>query len=153
MTDFILYLTLGVFVALGVVVSLVVLYPPKRVGFSLLLIASVVSAPLFLYQPILGSLGYSVKLNTSLDAKYISHRVSPDRIWIYIWIYDRSVEEPRAYRVPFSKETEEELEGAKKDQERGIPQRVTSGNITPEGTDFAYGTIKSEPLPSGAVAK
>jgi len=153
MTDYLLYLAIGVFVALGTTSAIVVLYPPKRVMSSMMIIAVMVIAPLFLYNPVLNSLGYPVKITEKTTAKFLAYSVSPDSLWIYLWTNDKDAGEPRAYRIPYSKEDEEELAKAEKEKGKGIPQQVEMGPEAPEGHDSSEGVLNFEPLPDGGGAK
>jgi hypothetical protein len=132
----------------------VVLYPPKRTLFSLLIIASVVTAPLFLYQPVLSALGYSVKIDdNTITSRYLSYLVSTDRHWIYIWTQDTAVGEPRAYRIPYSESAEKKLEEAEGEKGDGIPQQVEIAPASAVNNDSAEGQLNFEPLPEGGSGK
>jgi len=153
MTDQLLYLTIGVFLFFGTVTAVTVLYPPKNVIASMAVISLVVLSPLFLYSPILASLGYPVKIEEQLDAEYLSYSVSGDSKWIYLWTLDIEDGEPRAYRIPYSKADEESLQKADKEKGRGLPQRVEKGEQSPIGNDNAAGVLDFEPLPDGGGGK
>lgn len=149
MTDYLLYLVIGVLVAVGTTSVIVVLYPPKRMLSSLLIIIVMVTAPLFLYYPVLSSLGYPVKITEKITTKYLAYIVSFDSLWIYLWTKDTETGEPRAYRIPYTKEDEKRLAEAEKEKDKGIPQQVEAGEAAPSNNEFAEGTLQFEPLPDG----
>jgi hypothetical protein len=153
MTDYLLYLSLGVLLTIGITTAMLVLYPPKKLSTSLVVIAVVVLSPMFMYNPVLKALGYSVKVEEQLDTEYLAYSISSDNLWIYLWTLDKEVGEPRAYRIPYTKEDEEKLAKAEEEKGRGVPQKVKKGPTAPTGNDFADGSLVFEPLPDGGVGK
>tara|TARA_B110000285_G_C15104324_1_gene606989 strand:+ start:1115 stop:1585 length:471 start_codon:yes stop_codon:yes gene_type:complete len=135
MTDAIIYTVIASLVALGVIFTLHAIYRPKGLGIAIFMIFISLSTPLALYKPFVEALGFPVYAENSGKEELITHTVSPDQVWIYIWVIDFESGEPRAYKFPYSKESEKALAEAKEKTEQGvqqgieIPPPISTGNV------------------------
>ena len=124
MTDFLVDTIIMTFVALGVLFALSVVYRPKNLWVALVTILLTVTLPVALYSPLTNALGYSVATTKDQTDKFLSYTVGSKQVWIYVWVMEFDTDEPRSYKIPYSKEKEEKLAEAAQKAEEGIPQGV-----------------------------
>ncbi len=154
MTDNIAYIVVWTFAALGFLFTIQTIYPPKKIAVSFLFIVVTICAPVMLYTPVVDSLGYSIESEDASTAKMIDYAVDSEQRWIHIWVYNVEVDEPRSYKIPYSKEDEEKLAAGKKKGEDGVPQQVTiAGKQKASRQDQAGGKLEIEDLPDGGRRK
>lgn len=77
-------------------------------------------------------LGYPTDKPVAKESEYLSHLVSMDKRFIYIWAID--TDRPRAYQIDYTEEDEEKLDKAKQDREQGVPQMI-EGTTRKKGKD------------------
>lgn len=154
MTDHIAYIVVWTFASLGFLFTIQTIYPPKKIVVSFLFILVTICAPVMLYTPVVDSLGYSVESEDASTAKMIDYTVDSEQKWIHIWVYNVEVDEPRSYKIPYTKEDEEKLSAGKKKGEEGVPQQVTiPGSQKASRQDQAGGKLEIEDLPDGGRRK
>tara|TARA_B100000029_G_C17095766_1_gene785995 strand:+ start:99 stop:584 length:486 start_codon:yes stop_codon:yes gene_type:complete len=61
-------------------------------------------------------LGYA-KISMPEEGMYLKHHIAEPH-WIYLWVLEKN-NIPRAYKIPYSKDTHQSLEGVKKKSEEG----------------------------------
>ena len=61
-------------------------------------------------------LGYA-KISMPEEGMYLKHHIAEPH-WIYLWVLEKN-NTPRAYKIPYSKDTHQSLEGVKKKSEEG----------------------------------
>ena len=71
------------------------------------------SSTYFTYTSILGY----AKISMPKEGMYLQHHVAEPN-WIYLWVLEKR-NTPRAYKIPYSKEKHNALEGVKKKSEEG----------------------------------
>lgn len=77
-------------------------------------------------------LGYPTDRPVAKESEYLTHMVSLDKRYIYIWAIDG--EKPRAYQIWYTEEDEEKLEQAKDKRQQGVPQMI-EGTTQRKGED------------------
>ena len=125
MTDTIAYTVVWVFVALGCLYTVYTIHPPSKLWVALTLILATVAAPVYLYQPVQDSLGFAVKVEEQTEDLFISYTVDADQKWIYVWVQDVETLEPRAYKIPYTKEDEEKIAEGAEESGEGVPLIIT----------------------------
>ena len=113
------------FVALGCMYAIYTISPPKKLIVALTLIAASIAAPVYVYTPLMDSLGFAVKLEQIEDNELLSYTVDSSQTWIFIWVIDPESSEPRAYKIPYTKEDEKELAKATQKGEEGLAQSLS----------------------------
>jgi hypothetical protein len=87
-------------------------------------------------------MGYPTATVTINKELYIAHHVNSDKTMIHVWTNTKR-DIPRAYRIPYSKESEEKLSEAKEQKDSGVPVVLgTESNRKDGGTEWAAQTIR-----------
>ena len=146
MTDTIAYLIVWTFVALGCLYAIYTISPPKKLIVALTLIAASIAAPIYVYTPLMNSLGFAVADQVIEDVQFLHYTVDSTQTWIFLWIIDDESGEPRAHKIPYTKENEQKLAEAGQKGKQGVAQGIT---FLPSGTrpDITYPTLEVEDLP------
>lgn len=154
MADNIAFVIVTAFACIGFLFTIQVLYPPKRLVVSALFIAVTICAPMTLYKPVMNSLGYSIKTAETESARMLMYVVDSEQKWIHIWTYDAEVDEPRSFKIPYTKQDEKKLAEGKKKAEEGVPQQVViPGASFTSGGGSAEGELVVEDLPDRGETK
>ena len=153
MTDTIAYLVIWTFVALGCLYAIYTIAPPKRLIVALTLIAASIAAPVYVYNPLMDSLGFAVKLEQIEDNEFLSYTVDSSQTWIYIWVIDPESSEPRAYKIPYTKEDEKELAEAAQKGEDGLAQSLSVDFESMEQSESTEPAVRTEDLPQDGGEK
>ena len=124
MTDSIIVSLIASLVSLGVLFTLHAIFRPKGLKIAILLIFLSLSTPVALYTPFVNALGYPIAAGNELKEHLLSHAISPEQTWIYVWVIDTESGEPRAYKFPYSKELEKALSEAQKGTDAGVQQGI-----------------------------
>ena len=124
MTDNIILQVVAAMISLGVIFTVHAIYRPKSLKISIFMIFLSITTPLALYKPFVDSLGFPVFSSTDSKQEFITYLTSADQEWIYLWIMDTDSSEPRAYKIPYTKEAEKELAEAKEKVEEGVQQGI-----------------------------
>ena len=96
MTDTIAYLIVWTFVALGCLYAIYTISPPRKLIVAITLIAASIAAPVYVYNPLMDSLGFAVKLEKVDNVEFLHYTVDSSQTWIYIWVIDDVSGEPRS---------------------------------------------------------
>ena len=86
---------------------------PKFLIWFIPLLLVLVSSTYVTYTSILGY----AKISMPKEGMYLQHHVAEPN-WIYLWVLEKR-NTPRAYKIPYSKEKHNALEGVKKKSEEG----------------------------------
>lgn len=110
-----------VFVGFAVLAALMlwaVIYARGPWALKLVLIVSVPAYGVFVWQTVEQWRGYPVP-HTPPDSALIASVVrEPD--WIYVWLVPPSASEPRAYRIPYTRQAHEQLHRAELAMRAGL---------------------------------
>ena len=147
MTDTIAYLIIWTFVALGCMYAIYTISPPKKLIVALTLIAASIAAPVYVYNPLMDSLGFAVKLEKIDNNEFLSYTVDSSQTWIYIWVIDPDSSEPRAYKIPYTKEDEQELAKAQQQGEEGMVQGLSIDFESTERSESQEPAVRTETIP------
>ena len=152
MTDTITYIIVWTFVALGCMYAIYTISPPKKLIVALTLIAASIAAPIYVYTPLMNSLGFAVANQVVEDVEFLHYTVDSTQTWIFLWIMDDESGEPRAHKIPYTKEDEQKLSKAQQKGQEGVAQGIT---LLPSGTrnDVTYPTLEVENLPQDGGEK
>ena len=153
MTDTIAYLMVWTFVALGCMYAIYTIAPPKKLIVALTLIAASIAAPVYVYTPLMDSLGFAVKLEKIDNNELLSYTVDAEQTWIFIWVIDPDSSEPRAYKIPYTKEDEQELAEATQKGEEGLAQSLSVDFESMEQSNSNEPAVRTEDLPQDGGEK
>ena len=153
MTDTIAYLMVWTFVALGCMYAIFTIAPPRRLIVALIMIAGSIAAPVYVYTPLMDSLGFAVKLEQIEDNEFLSYTVDSSQTWIYIWVIEPESSEPRAYKIPYTKEDEKELAEAAQKGEDGLAQSLSIDFESMETSESTEPTVRTEDIPQDGGEK
>ena len=146
MTDTIAYLIVWTFVALGCMYAIYTISPPKKLIVALTLIAASIAAPIYVYNPLMDSLGFAVKLEKIDNVEFLHYTVDSSQTWIYLWVIDDVSGEPRSYKIPYTQEDEKELSKAAQQGQEGVPQGISVDFESTEVSDSTDTAVETEPL-------
>ena len=141
------------FVALGCLYAIYTISPPKKLIVALTLIAASIAAPVYVYNPLMDSLGFAVKLEQIEDNELLSYTVDSSQTWIFIWVIDPESSEPRAYKIPYTKEDEKELAEATQKGEEGLAQSLSIDFESMEQSNSNEPAVRTEDLPQDGGEK
>ena len=141
------------FVALGCLYAIYTIAPPKKLIVALTLIAASIAAPVYVYTPLMDSLGFAVKLEQIEDNELLSYTVDSSQTWIFIWVIDPESSEPRAYKIPYTKEDEKELAEATQKGEEGLAQSLSVDFESMEQSNSNEPAVRTEDLPQDGGEK
>ena len=141
------------FVALGCMYAIYTISPPKKLIVALTLIAASIAAPVYVYTPLMDSLGFAVKLEQIEDNELLSYTVDSSQTWIFIWVIDPESSEPRAYKIPYTKEDEKELAKATQKGEEGLAQSLSIDFESMETSESTEPAVRTEDLPQDGGEK
>ena len=153
MTDTIAYLMVWTFVALGCLYAIYTISPPKKLIVALTLIAASIAAPVYVYTPLMDSLGFAVKLEKIDNNELLSYTVDAEQTWIFVWVIDPESSEPRAYKIPYTKEDEKELAEATQKGEEGLAQSLSIDFESMEQSNSNEPSVRTEDLPQDGGEK
>ena len=153
MTDTIAYLMVWTFVALGCMYAIFTIAPPRRLIVALLMITLSIAAPVLTYTPLMDSLGFAVKLDKIDDNEFLSYKVDSSQTWIYLWVIDPESSEPRAYKIPYTKEDEKELAEAAQKGEEGLAQSLSVDFESMEQSESTDPAVRTEDIPQDGGEK
>ena len=147
MTDTIAYIIVWTFVALGCMYAVYTISPPKKLIVALTLIAASIAAPIYVYDPLMDSLGFAVKLEKVDNVEFLYYTVDSSQTWIYLWVIDDESGEPRAYKIPYTKEDEKELSKASQKGQEGVPQGLSIDFESTERSESLETSVRTENIP------
>ena len=141
------------FVALGCLYAIYTISPPKKLIVALTLIAASIAAPVYVYNPLMDSLGFAVKLEKIDNNELLSYTVDAEQTWIFVWVIDPESSEPRAYKIPYTKEDEKELAEATQKGEEGLAQSLSIDFESMEQSNSNEPAVRTEDLPQDGGEK
>ena len=141
------------FVALGCLYAIYTIAPPKKLIVALTLIAASIAAPVYVYTPLMDSLGFAVKLERIDNNELLSYTVDAEQTWIFVWVIDPESSEPRAYKIPYTKEDEKELAEATQKGEEGLAQSLSVDFESMEQSNSNEPAVRTEDLPQDGGEK
>ena len=147
MTDTIAYLIVWTFVALGSMYAIFTIAPPRRLIVALIMIAGSIAAPVYVYTPLMDSLGFAVKLSKIDNNEFLSYTVDAEQTWIFVWVIDPESSEPRAYKIPYTKEDEQKLSEAQQQGEDGLLQGISVDFESTERSESEDPAVRTETIP------
>ena len=154
MTDTVIPIVLGTLLVVAFIYSIAVIYHPKRLLLPMVIMATTMWVPFYIYNPITDVLGYPVQSSKEEIGQFLTYRVDADQEWIFIWVYDAESDEPIALKIPYTKEDEEKLNETERKAQEGIPQQITvPGTERIQGNDNSNGGLYTEDLPDGGGSK
>lgn len=94
---------------------------PKFLVWFIPVLLVLVASTYFTYTAVLGFPKFG---NPKVGGIYLTHLIDEPN-WVYIWMLEKGV--PRAYKIIYSRETHNALEGVKGEAEKGNYMKVEEG--------------------------
>jgi hypothetical protein len=110
-------------ILLTVCVSVWALLTTKRVRTLVILIPILVTAGYGSFSSVNSILGYPTEAHFTEEHVYLHHRVDKEADKIYVWALTKR-RTPRAFAIPYSKDSEKKLNEAQGKSQKGIPQII-----------------------------
>lgn len=111
---------------LSIVVLLVTIINRKNFLVVFTIIPLTLSSATIIYFTVDRLLGYPVEVIIPDDSFYITHLVSLDREWIYVWAVPPESNKPRAYTIANTEQNREAMEEAENGAAEGVGQQIGS---------------------------
>ena len=84
---------------------------------------------------------------------FLSYTIDSSQTWIYIWVIDPESSEPRAYKIPYTKEDEKELAEAKAKGEDGVATDLSVDFESKETSNSQEPAVRTENIPQDGGEK
>src|SRR5574341_1594165 len=114
------------FVLLSALVLSTVIYARGPWLAKLVLILTVPAYGWFVWHSLEDWKGYPVP-HAPPDRSVLVSSLVREPEWIYLWAVPPEDEEPRAYRIPYTRTEHEDLQRAEAGQRGGVPQAIRRG--------------------------